>query len=511
MKHDFCENAGAERFACLLNFTWDAVSGTIPPGLAHLADDSLKLLAEGGKWKGCWSQNYFGMVGITPFLSGRLLEYHTHTLELFFELQGDGKRCDDHGFVPPVGVVPEYVTLKDGVPQPRYKNDESSGLAEEFDFWVEGNAVSVLSLCDVLLARRDAEKTTRLLPKIEKTLEWLLSRRDEKTGLLKTGAAGTLIERAYGATFRSKGVSEYGLPSGTVVNTIQALKMASELEKFSACPEKAEEFRRNAEALLQALPQLIEENAYLINYLDADGLRHGVVGAAKYAYLETNPNIDASAWGLLSKEAANHALDRIKAVSPTPLAVCVWPIHDDAHWSYQKNDPAYGGAGDHWNGSAWFSSQARYLLALLRHNRFDDAFAVGEAMRSIHESGTMRDVMADYGRTPAGRCNPDAPDAYYVDGYGTFGALFRGLFEVVYSADQISLTPHLPPEMNSYLQKQPIFWGEKKIFPKITGCGGSVAKVLVNKKNVPLSCDNGRIELDYGSLPTEAEVEFCRN
>ena len=97
----FCRAEGAPRLAAILNKISDALYGVEGPGLARLADDKLHLLVEGGKWKGCWSQNYFGMICTTPLLSGKLLDYHLHTLELFFELQGDGVRKDENGFTAP--------------------------------------------------------------------------------------------------------------------------------------------------------------------------------------------------------------------------------------------------------------------------------------------------------------------------------------------------------------------------------------------------------------------------
>ena len=185
----FCYISGAEKFADLLNFTYDAIIGNTGPGLKHLDDPEWDQLVQGGKWKGCWSQNYYGMIGCTPILFDRLLTAHSHSLERFFEYQGDGKLTDRAGFTAPVGALPEYIAFTGGI-NPHYKNDESSGLADEFDFWVEGTAVSVLQTGDLLLSTRDKKKIHELLPKIELALAWLLSRQDKVTGLLKVNAAG---------------------------------------------------------------------------------------------------------------------------------------------------------------------------------------------------------------------------------------------------------------------------------------------------------------------------------
>ena len=508
MKEKFCEctGAGSGSFAALLNDTAAAFFG----GLPRLADDKLQLLVEGGKWQGCWSQNYFGMYCATPLLEGKLLDYHENTLEAFFDLQGDGRRTDMKGFTAPEGALPEYLALWNGFPEPRYKNDESSGLAAEFDFWVEGTAASVISLCDLLLARLDREKTARCLPGIEKALNWLLSRKDPRTGLLQVGPAGTLIERAYGATCRREGVADPGLPAGCAVNTVRALKLGAELELMTGREEQAASYRKEAAALTQALELLVEEDSYLINYLDAAGLRHGVLGAERFGYFEGTANTDGAAWGLLSPGRARRALMKLKELSPTPLAVSVWPVHDDAHYSYQKNDPAYGGAGSHWNGAAWFSSQARYLLGLLKYGFFKEAQAVGRAMLAVHDSGTMRDVMDDYGRQAPGANNPEKSGTFYIDGFGAFAGLLRGLFEVENLASDTALTPHLPEEIGSYVQHIPYFRGGKRIFPRVTGCGSRVCGIRVNGKPFAAPCREGRFLFDWETLPETAEIEFLR-
>ncbi len=508
MKEKFCEcsGAGSESFAALLNDTAAAFFG----GLPRLADDKLKLLVEGGKWQGCWSQNYFGMYCATPLLEGKLLDYHENTLEAFFDLQGDGRRTDMKGFTAPEGALPEYLALWNGFPEPRYKNDESSGLAAEFDFWVEGSAASVISLCDLLLARLDREKVARYLPGIEKALQWLLSRKDPATGLLQVGPAGTLIERAYGATYRRKGVADPGLPAGCAVNTVRALKLAAELELLMGRKEQAAAYRREAAELAQAIELLVEEDSYLINYLDADGLRHGVFGAERFGYFEGTANIDGAAWGILAPDRARRTLMKLKNLSPTPLAVSVWPIRDDAHYSYQKNDPAYGGAGSHWNGAAWFSSQARYLLALLKNGLFAEAQAVGKAMLAVHDSGTMRDVMDDYGRQAPGANNPEKSGTFYIDGFGAFAGLLRGLFEVEYLASGVALLPHLPEEIGSYVQHVPFFRGGKRILPRVTGCGNTVREARVNGEPCDAPFREGRFFFPGETLPDTAEIEFLR-
>ena len=507
----FCQITGSPRFADALNQTFAALQGTNGPGLDHLADHTLQIFVQGGKWKGCWSQNYFGMCCTTPLLSGRQLDYHLNTLALFFSLQGDGVRQDENGFTAPPGALPEYVTLRNAEPGPRYKNDESSGLAAEFDFWVEGNAASVHSLCDVLLAKRDLGKTLELLPKIEKCLAFILSRKDPATGLLQVGPAGTFIERAYGATYRSKGVTEYGLPSGAAVNTIQALRLAAEVEEYASRPQQAAFYRQEADDLQKALARCIEKDSFLINYLDADGIRHGVPGADKHSYFEITCNHDAAAWGVVPEKTAVSILKKILEVSPTPLCPCVWEIHDDSHWSYQTDDAAYGHAGSHWNGAAWFSSQARYAYALLKHGFFDEACALAESMQKICASGVMRDVMDLYGKAPIGDNNPDTVGNYYIDAYGTFGGILRGAGGVEYKADTIRLTPHIPGEAASYKQSAPYFWGEKKLFIHTEGTGTQVLSVSVNGQNVDAQfIEGGSVTLDYATLPSEAEILFTR-
>jgi hypothetical protein len=89
------------------------------------------------------------------------------------------------------------------------------------------------------------------------------------------------------------------------------LRLAAEVEEFAGNMSRKEFYLKEAEALQKALAQLIEKDSCLINYLDADGIRHGVPGASRHGYFETNCNHDAAAWGVIPERVAVRALKEI--------------------------------------------------------------------------------------------------------------------------------------------------------------------------------------------------------
>jgi cellobiose phosphorylase len=121
----------------------------------------------------------------------------------------------------------------------------------------------------------------------------------------------------------------------------------------------------------------------------------------------------------------------------------------------------------------------------------------------------MRDLMDDYGKSFWGDFNPDAADAYYIDGFGTFGGILRGVAGLEYQAHAVKLTPHLPPEISSYTQLRPYYWGKKELSLKVEGQGSTVNEIFVNGK--PVQGEGNSVTLDYASLPEKAEILFCRS
>ncbi len=456
-----------------------------------------------------------GMFAAAPFLDGELLRLHENACNWFYRLQGDGRQADRAGMIAPPGALPEHVRCEeDGSIQPHYKNDEHSGQAERYDFWLEGTLGGVIMKSDLLLVSRDRNELATYLPKLELALAWAASRQSAQYGLLATGPAGTFIERAYSGTAEADGTFSPGYLSGVQIYYCRALQNMVELERLAGNTAQAEIYARQRQKALDSLALLIEDGRYFINYLDGQGNRHGVLGAEKHNYFESNPNHDAIAFGVANPDLAENILATIAGIPglrPTALLACVYPQRDDVLPGYQS-DPAYGpGGGYHWNGAAWFSSQARLLLAYLRQEHHKDAAALLQRMLALHASGLLRDVCSDYGRLDdPGDSNPDAKNALYIDGFAVFAAALRGLFEFEYRADSLLLRPHLPASVQSFRLPTYARFGNKKIYlscRRNTASGGNIAAVQINGQAYA-NFQDCVVTLDYAALPREADVSL---
>lgn len=512
---EFCTGHGSGESFKLINDSWKMIEGKNGrPGLRSLADKEIKAFRQGGKWKGIWSQNYMGMYSWTPFLDDGLLVYHDNAYNYFLDLQGDGHRHDKAGMTAPPGALPEHVFFGNNkVPCPHYKNDEHTGNASEYDFWIEGTCGTIIGKSDILLRKHDTEETKRYLPRIELALEWVETLRDDSSGLIKTGPAGTFIERAYSGTDMGGGKFSYGFPSGVMIYYMKALSNVIELEKSVGNGAKAEAFSSSLKLSAGNMAKLIENNNYFINYLDRNGEKHGVYGALKHGYFESNPNHDAIAYGIADEilsENIYRTIISIPRLRQGKTVNCVYPRRDDVLPGYQS-DPAYGpGPGYHWHGASWFSSEARMLMAYYRLNKFCDVKNSLGRMFELYSKGFARDVMDNFGTEFAGSYNPEEKDIVYIDGFAVYGAGLRGLFEYRYTADELILYPHIFDDISEYEQNIPAYWGTTKIYPSLINKGNnSITSVKLN--GVPIkSFNENSITIRYNKISDIVKLEIVK-
>ncbi|OGV50995.1 MAG: hypothetical protein A2017_14045 [Lentisphaerae bacterium GWF2_44_16] len=514
-KKDFCAGVGSRESIKLINDSWKMIEGINDrPGLRSLADSDIKAFWQGGKWKGIWSQNYMGMYSWTPFLDDELLLFHDNAYNHFFALQGDGHRKDKAGMTAPAGALPEHVFFgNDKIPCPHYKNDEHTGKASEYDFWIEGTCGTIIGKSDILLRKHDRKEAKKYLPMIELALEWLESLRDKSNNLIKAGPAATFIERAYSGTDMGNGKFSYGFPAGVMIYYMKALTNAIELEVLVGNNKKAGIFRKRLKASEDGIAKLIENNNYFISYLDRKGIRHGVYGAKKHGYFESNPNHDAIAYrisGDALSENIYSTISSIPGLRQGKTISCVYPSRDDVLPGYQS-DPAYGpGPGYHWHGASWFSSEARMLMAYYRLNKFNDVKNSLGRMFELYSKGFARDVMDNFGTEFPGSYNPEEKGVAYIDGFAVYGAGLRGLFEYQYMSDELILYPHVFDDISEYAQNMPVYFGKKKIYPSILNTGKpAISSVKLN--GVPIaSFSEKAVNLRYDIIPENAKLEIIK-
>lgn len=373
------------------------------------------------------------------------------------------------------------------------------------------------SFAELMLCTRDVSLLAKYLPHIELACDWLYSLRDSN-GLLAVGPAGTLIEREYGATYLGNLKYEKGYPSGAMVWYIAANRQLAELETLAGRPDMAEEYASRAADGRKRLDRLFAPAGYLVNYIESNGKFHGVFGASEHGYFESNPNHDAIAAGVVDRQAAEKIYASMKSVdglfNDYGQLRCVYPTHDDCMPNYDHGinplpvpgaDPNIDysklfhehGPGVHWNGSIWWGSFSRMIMAEYMLGKYDDLRSPLLRHIELYDQGLICDQIKGNG-------DPLYPKEYnhvaMIDFFEVVGAALRGLFEYRYTADSLVIRPHIYPEIEVYEQVQPVRYGDSKIYLKVesSNTGGIIAAVL-NGTPVEI-CSDDSIDISYDML-----------
>lgn len=455
-------------------------------------------LVEGPTWGAWWIQNSYGpTLCALPFVDDATLRWIQNSQDLWFANMGDGERADAHGHVAPDGqlcdaAAPGWVVFRQG-----------DGRWDMHDWGVEFTAAGVVMQAELLLVTRDAEAIAHYLPLLERCLDFLDSRRDPNTGLMLAGPAGNLLAPSYAGFKQPDGSYGMAYLSGLSVTTIGALDRVIELEQLAGRADRAAELAARREALRAGLPRLMTPDGYLIKSLDPDGARHGVYGAERFGYFEAVCNHDAVALRVVDDAAAERIfafMDGIPGLRPHDLVITQYPSLDDMY----EAPAGLWGFGTWVNGGHWSTCEARQILGYFRTGRFDRARASMEAYLKFARQYRLDNPLVEFGAAPY---QPNQPINTVYDSFGIPAAMVRGLFEYVYSADSLTLIPHLPPGVDELVQRFPIRFGNKQIRIETAGTGPLTA-VLVNGRP-HAAFDAGSVRLDHATLPDEAQVVLC--
>jgi hypothetical protein len=94
-----------------------------------------------------------------------------------------------------------------------------------------------------------------------------------------------------------------------------------------------------------------------------------------------------------------------------------------------------------------------------------------------------------------------------VDNFAIPAATIRGLFDYDYRFDRLILRPRVPASIRFYSQKQPVRFGEKRIYLSCRNGGPRVRSVTIN--GIPLApSSKGEVVLMFSELPANAKVEI---
>jgi hypothetical protein len=467
--------------------------------LAMLYQPDWNGLVEGPTWNAWWIQNSYGTAySALPFLREPFVTFLQNSQALWFDQMGDGRRRGrPNNEVAPDGSLcdcagPGWAIYKQG-----------DGQTRIHDWGFEFAAAGIVLESELLLIGRDPNAIARYLPMLERTADFIDSRRDPKNNLFLVGAAANLLAPSYAGCLKPDGTYGKAYLAGLSITTIAALDRLIELEKLAGRQAKAEELARRRELVRSGLPLLETPEGYFIMSLDPDGTKHGFYGAPKHGYFESSPNHDAIAFRVVPDAQARKIYDTIVAIPqlrPFDLIIPNYPGYDDM---YEKPEGLW--RFGYWiNGGHWSTCEARMILAYYRLGRYDDARRSILRMVDFARRFRMDNPLTNFGSEVY---QPKEPINITVDAFGPMAAFVRGLFEYIYRADSLTLYPHVPPAVTELRQKDPIRFGAKRLYLSTRGAG-AVSAVRINGSLWDLH-DAESATLPYADLPDQAAVEIC--
>jgi len=446
---------------------------------------------EGPTWDAWWIQNSYGTsLCQLPFLQEPYVTFLNNSNDLWYQMMGDGKRKSAHDWVGPDGC------LCDAAQPDRAYYKQGDGWIDIHDWGMEFTAAGSILQAESLLISRDDKAIRHYLPMIERSLNFIESRRDPKTNLFLAGPAGNLLAPSYAGWRKEDGTFEQAYLTGLSISYIGALDRFIELQKMVGDDEKVERFTKRRDLAKQGLPQLTTEEGYFIKSLDPDGTRHGVFGAEKHGYFEAVCNHDAVALRVVDDEQAKKIYEKIRLIPglrPYDLIITNYPELDDMYltpsdWLWQF--------GTWVNGGHWTTCEARMILAYFRVGAYDDALRSMKKIEALAKSFRMDNPLVDFGNAPY---QPSLPINCTYDAWGAPAALIRGLFEYLYREDHLVIIPHIPSGITQLEQNIPIRFGEKKIYISTSGTG-TVSDVVLNGDRWTAH-DEKTVTLPFDSLP----------
>ncbi|HOJ32024.1 MAG TPA: hypothetical protein PKY35_04215 [Candidatus Hydrogenedentes bacterium] len=455
---------------------------------------------EGPTWNAWWIQNSYGTTYcILPFLREPYLTFLQNSHDLWFDQMGDGQRAGDRGIVAPNGslcdaAAPGVIYYKQG-----------DGRVDIHDWAFEFTAAGLLMQAELLLISRDKEAIEKYLPKLERCAAFIDSRRDPKTNLFLVGPAANLLAPSYAGWRQPDGTFEKAYLTGLSVTFIAALDRLIELEKLAGKDKQAATYQEIRDAVRSGLPQLQTDEGYFIKSLDPDGTRHGVYGAEKHGYFESSPNHDAIAFRVVDDEQARKIYNKIASIPGLrrhAVIIANEPSLDDMYETPDKSIWVHG----HWvNGGHWSTCEARMILGYFRLGAYEDARRSFEHILTFARKFRMDNPLTDFGnnvyqsREPINLC---------YDTFGPAAALLRGLFEYLYTADGVTIVPHIPDGITTLEQHDPVRLGEKRIYLAVQGTG-PINHVRLNGEEWA-DFDATSVRLSYAKLPKTVHLTVLR-
>ncbi len=464
--------------------------------LAMLYEPSWNGIVEGDPWDAWWIQNSYGPTFCSlPFLEEPYVTWLQHSQDLWFRVEGDGKTAGTNGYVAPDGCLVDCANLK------THYYRQGDGYHQIHDWFMEATAAGVVMQAELLLISRDKAAIEHYLPYLRRSVAFVETRRDPNTNLFLAGPAANLLAPSDGGYKQPDGKFGKAFLTGLSITHIAALDRMIEVEKLAGHLDRAEEDTKLRDSAKAALPQLMTDEGYFMRSIDPAGVKHGVFGAAKHGYFETSPNHDAIALRVVDDAQAKKIMAKMLSIPqlrPHDLIIPNYPAYDDM---YKESDGiwAYGV----WvNGGHWSTCEARMMLAYNRTGQFDDARkSMHHMIEKFAKPWRMDNPLPDFGNAVWFK---DRPINVTYDAFGPAAGMMRGLFEPVYSAEGLTIYPHVPPGITELHQKEPFRFGSKRVYFETIGAG-AISSVTING-NAWNQHDAQSIRLPFDRTPDQAHI-----
>jgi hypothetical protein len=458
-------------------------------------------LVEGPTWDAWWIQNSYGTTySILPLLPEPFVTFLQHSQDLWFDQMGDGKRV---GAPAPMNWVAPDGCLCDAARPGWIVYRQGDGRIAIHDWGMEFTAAGVLLQSELLLISRDLAAIAHYVPLLERSANFIETRRDPTNNLFLAGPAGNLLAPSYAGWHRPDGTYSKAYLAGLSITYIAALDRLIELEKLAGRSDKVALYTQRRELARRGLPLLTTDEGYFVRSLDPDGTRHGVFGAEHHGYFEASPNHDAIAFRVADDARAERIyrkLVSLPGLRPHQFILPNFPSYDDM---YEKPEGLWG-FGTWVNGGHWSTCEARMVLAYYRLGQYEEA---RRSMRHLLEFAKKFRLDNPLTKCGSDVYQPKEPINLCYDTFGPAAAFMRGLFEYLYRAEGLTLVPHIPPGILELHQLDPVRFGSKRIWLSTSGTG-AISAVKVNGRKWK-RFDARTINLPFEKTPAEARVEIA--
>ncbi len=520
----FCAGSGDTDFLRLIDESFAFFHpNPVVPNLTMVYKPEWDTFTEGAGWGAWWIQNSYGFsYAATPFLQEPWFSLLQQSWDLFWNNQGDGIRKGGWGDGTP-NQLSEMIApdgcLGDAATPTQIVYKQGDGDMKIHDWFYEATAAGLVMQSEILLASRDRKAMERYLPKMERAAEFIEKARDPKNNLFLVGPACNLLAPSYGGVKQPDGSFGKGYLAGLSITYLAALDRMVELYRLRGDKTNLAKYELRQKITRESLPQLMNPAGYFVKSVEPGGIKHGVLGQKQFGYLEGVANADAVALRVADDQTAQTIYNQIvdfPAIRPFDFLLTNAPGLDDTYGNWGSDTgPGIKGFwtyGNWVNGGVWGTVEGRAILMYYRLGKFEDIRR--SATRAMKWAKDFR-MDAPWSQWGENTNNPWSDSgqhrfggvAVMIDNFAIPAATIRGLFDCDYRSDRLILRPRIPGSITQFTQKEPIRFGQKKIYLSCINQGPKVSEVRINEKILKVDSAD-KIELFYNKLPMEAKIEI---